>query len=155
MAIYFSSSPSSPSCCSYRSLIAVPSASHKPYKISARSPSHPKTLAFLRLSKTNPNPRSSTRLHAAGFAEIEPDLPEGTFDPWATGGISAVSSIAPLQLKNFLLANFWFWFIYFWLSDELQEDFVYGEYDGHHTYNEGDEGTGIGNPTLLCSFCFL
>eukprot|EP00268_Persea_americana_P020388 TRINITY_DN20588_c0_g1_i1.p1 TRINITY_DN20588_c0_g1~~TRINITY_DN20588_c0_g1_i1.p1 ORF type:complete len:225 (-),score=28.11 TRINITY_DN20588_c0_g1_i1:308-982(-) len=107
-----SSSTSSLCCCSYPSLIAASSVSHKPCKVSVRSPSHPrpKTLAFLRLSKTHPSLRGSTRLNAAGLTEIEPDLPEGKVDLWGTGGISS-------------------------------EEFVYGEYDGHHTYHEGNEGT--------------
>lgn len=52
-----------------------------------------------------------TRLNAAGFAEIEPDLNEDPHDRWETNSIS-------------------------------MEDFKYGEYDGHHTYHEGeDKGT--------------
>ncbi|CAL9048995.1 unnamed protein product [Musa banksii] len=55
--------------------------------------------------------RSSTRPRA-GLTEIEPDLEEDPHDRWRTNGVSAVSS----------------------------EDFIYGEYDGHHTYHEGHEG---------------
>ncbi|XP_054822085.1 photosynthetic NDH subunit of subcomplex B 5, chloroplastic [Prosopis cineraria] len=51
---------------------------------------------------------SSTRLNAAGFAEIEPDLNEEPVDRWETNSISS-------------------------------EDFKYGEYDGHHTYFEGEK----------------
>ncbi|KAJ7954801.1 NAD(P)H dehydrogenase 18 [Quillaja saponaria] len=49
-----------------------------------------------------------TRLNAAGFAEIEPDLNEDPVNRWATNSISS-------------------------------DDFKYGEYDGHHTYHEGEE----------------
>lgn len=91
--------------------IPVPSISPTTFKTWAQCPiqTHHKTRHSTQHPIPNPR-RSSTQLHATGLSEIEPDLPEGKLDLWATGGISP-------------------------------DEFVYGEYDGHHTYHEGNEGT--------------
>ncbi|KAF8401788.1 hypothetical protein HHK36_012734 [Tetracentron sinense] len=86
--------------------ISVPKISSKPCEIRVRVSSQ-RTLGVIHL-KSSRNPRSSTRLNAAGLSEIEPDLLEDKRDRYATNGVSP-------------------------------EDFVYGEYDGHHTYHEGHE----------------
>lgn len=85
---------------------------------------------------------SSTRLNGAGFAEIEPDLNEDPRDRWETNSISPVC----FNLHFFLytihsVRESWNYLVIglICIVDLSQEDFKYGEYDGHHTYFEGEK----------------
>lgn len=94
------------------------------------------------------------------LTEIEPDLNEDPIDKWRTNGVSPVCpprrrrppcwefhyfslfqavSMVSLILSSVIAAAVlcclkkWFWH---WKESALQDDFEYGVYDGHHTYNE-------------------
>ncbi|KAK4258056.1 hypothetical protein QN277_007563 [Acacia crassicarpa] len=94
-----------------RSSLSVLSANSIPKFTSSyfnpRSVSVPTPLKLQQVLSIGSSP-SSTRLNAAGFAEIEPDINEDPLDRWETNSISS-------------------------------EDFKYGEYDGHHTFFEGEK----------------
>lgn len=105
-------------------------------------------VSFLNLPKTlSPMPsklcgnqwknRRLTKLNRAGLSQIEPDLNEDPVDRWATNSVSPVRSLSlslcATYYVNICMSDF------LWRTLVFQDDFKYGEYDGHHTYNEGEE----------------
>lgn len=84
-----------------------------------------------------------TRLKAK-LTEIEPDLQEDPIDRWRTNGVEPVSLIFQSLIKECDARQLAVCYLFYFIWSQLlyfQEDFVYGIYDGAHTYNEGDEGT--------------
>lgn len=99
--------------------------------------------------------RTWRRLNAAGLSEIEPDLNEDPVDRWATNSVSPVLSLSlTLFLLNLLFyrrpySGFCLLAMLICVVD-FQEDFIYGKYDGHHTYNEAeDKGIFLGDNFFL------
>lgn len=84
-----------------------------------------------------------TKLNRAGLSEIEPDLNEDPVDRWAT---NSVDPVRPLSFGHFSPCVCERLFLT--VICVFQEDFKYGEYDGHHTYHEGEE-----KGTLLAFLC--
>ncbi|XP_058115337.1 photosynthetic NDH subunit of subcomplex B 5, chloroplastic-like [Magnolia sinica] len=84
-------------------------------RIRARVSSHPKTLSFLRLEKSHP-----CNLSSRSYSNTRLNA-------------AGLSEIEP-DLSEGARDR--------WATNGISPDeFVYGEYDGHHTYHEGHEGT--------------
>ncbi|KAH7522217.1 hypothetical protein FEM48_Zijuj07G0115000 [Ziziphus jujuba var. spinosa] len=130
-------------CCSSPSIFST----HSVPKISSSNSLEPRITVSNRRS-LDFGKRTWRRLKAAGLSEIEPDLNEDPVDRWATNSVSPVlsfslslslsSEFAGLTKTLFgILLAMQCLFVVLWF--DFQEDFVYGKYDEHHTYNEAED----------------